>query len=100
MPNIFPMLIGAYQKPAKKSPVPKKGGEPAAKGGPHTQVGELDDELKEPTPAMKVKRIAHEEKLHATRQWVAGHLSDAKHAQVHRRANHAIKHAKKLGSKY
>lgn len=88
------LLSGAYQTPAKKHAVPKKGGE---KGNSHTQVGELDDEIKEPTPAMKIKRIAHEEKLHATRQWVAGHISDAKHKQIHTRAAHAIKNAHKLG---
>ena len=93
MANISVMLSGAYQKPAKKHVSPKKGGEPATTGGTHTQVGELDDEMKEPTPAMKVKRIAHEEKLHATRQWVAGHITDAHHKKVHARANHAIKHA-------
>lgn len=91
------LLSGAYQTPAKKHSVPKKGGETAAKGGTHTQVGELDDEIKEPSPAMKIKRIAHEEKLHATRQWVAGHISDAKHKQIHNRAAHAIKNAHKLG---
>jgi len=90
------LLSGAYQKPAKKHKSPKGGGEPKAIGGTDTQVGELDDEIKEPTPAMKIKRIAHEEKLHATRQWVAGHMSDAKHKQIHARAKHAIKNAHKL----
>lgn len=94
MPSV--LLMGAYQKPAKKSPVPKKGGEKAAKGGHDTQVGELDDEMKEPTPAMRIKHMAKEEKLHATRRWVSGELSDSKHAQVHRRANHAIKNAHKM----
>jgi len=94
MPSV--MLQGAYQKPAKKSKVPKKLGEAATTGGTHTQVGELDDEMKEPTPAMKVKKIAHEEKLHATRMWVAGHISDAKHKKIHSRANHVIKHAHKI----
>lgn len=90
------MLSGAYQKPAKKHSVPKKGGESATTGGPHTQVGELDDEIKEPTPAMKVKTMAHSEKLHATRRWVSGEISDAKHKQIHSRANHAIKNASKI----
>ena len=72
MPSV--MLMGAYQKPAKKSPVPKKGGE---KGNFDTQVGELDDEMKEPTPAMRIKNMAKEEKHHATRRWVSGELSTA-----------------------
>lgn len=97
MTNIASVLLqGAYQKPAKKSKVPKKGGE---KGNFDTQVGELDDEMKEPTPAMRIKRMANDEKVHATRKWVAGELTDKGHAQVHRRANHAIKNARKLGAK-
>jgi hypothetical protein len=95
MTNIAPMLSGAYQKPAKKPRQPK-GGE---KGNFDTQVGELDDEMKEPSPAMRIKRIAQDEKVHATRKWVAGELTDRQHAQAHRRANHAIKNAHKLGSR-
>ncbi len=94
MPSV--LLLGAYQKPSKKHTVPKKGGESAATGGKNTQVGELDDEFKEPSPAMKVKKMAHDEKLHATRRWVSGEISDAKHKQIHNRANHAIKNASKL----
>ena len=90
------LLSGAYQKPAKKSPVPKVLGEKAAKGGSHTQVGELDDEMREPTPAMKIKTMAHHEKREATRKWVSGEISDAKHKQIHARANHAIKNASSL----
>lgn len=90
------MLQGAYQTPAKKSKVPKVLGEKAAKGGPHTQVGELDDEIKEPTPAMKIKSMAKDEKMHATRQWIAGHMTNAAHKKVHDRANHAIKNAHKM----
>jgi hypothetical protein len=95
MPSV--LLSGAYQKPAKKSKVPKTGGEPAAKGGIHTQVGELDDEMKEPTPAMRITKAAHDEKVAATRDWIAGRMSTKKHQQAHSRANHAIKHAHKLG---
>lgn len=92
MTNLSPLLAGAYQKPQKRTKVPK----PGEKGDYHTQVGELDDEMKEPSPAMKIKKIANEEKLHATRRWVSGDLSDAQHAKVHKRANHAIKNAGKL----
>lgn len=97
MPSV--LLSGAYQKPAKKSKVPKVLGEKATTGGSHTQVGELDDTFKEPTPAMRIKRLAHDEKVHATRRWVAGEISNAQHAQVHKRAAHAIKNAHKLGKK-
>lgn len=90
------LLSGAYQKPAKKTPSPKKGGE---KGDFHTQVGEMDSTFKEPSPAMKIKRMAGDEKLHATRKWVSGEISTAKHNQIHKRAAHAIKNAHKLGSK-
>lgn len=93
------LLSGAYQKPAKKHTVPKKGGEPAATGGTHTQVGELDKEMKEPTPAMRIKRMAHDEKVHATRRWVSGEITNAQHSQIHKRAAHAIKNAHKLGKK-
>lgn len=91
MGNISPMIDGAYQKPQKKQKV--KIGE---SGNGHTQVGELDDELKEPSPAMKIKLMAHQEKLHATRKWVSGELTDRQHSKVHTRANHAIKNAHKL----
>lgn len=93
------LLSGAYQKPAEKHASPKKGGEPAATGGKHTQVGELAAVIKAPTPAMRIKSMAHDEKLHATRRWVSGEITNAKHAQIHKRADHAIKNAHKLGSK-
>lgn len=92
MPGILAGLDQPYQKPAKKHKSPKKGGET---GGSHTQVGEMDDEIKEPTAAMKVKMMAQDEKRYATRKWVAGEISDAHHKKVHNRANHVIKHAKK-----
>lgn len=96
MPGILSGLAEGYQKPAKKHKVPKHGGESGASA---TQVGELDDEMKEPTPAMRIKKDAHEEKLRATRRWVAGEISNSEHKKVHTRANHAIKHAHKLGSR-
>jgi hypothetical protein len=99
MPGILAGLGEGYQKPAKKSKVPRKGGEPAAKGGGHTQVGELDDEMKEPTPAMKAVEDAHHEKRAATREWVAGRMSSRKHKEVHARANHIIKHPQRYFGK-
>lgn len=92
MPGILAGLGEGYQKPAKKHKSPKKGGE---KGDFHTQVGELDDEMKEPSPAMKMKKAAQDEKHYATRDWVAGRISTKKHKMIHSRANHVIKHAHK-----
>ena len=93
MPGILAGLGEGYQKAAKKHKSPRKGGEMVSG---HTQVGELDDEMKEPTPAMKVKEDAHSEKRMATRDWVAGRISTKKHKQIHSRANHVIKNAHKL----
>jgi hypothetical protein len=90
------LLSGAYQKPAKRTKSPKKGGET---GDFHTQVGELDDEMKEPSPAMKITKAAHDEKHTATRDWVAGRMSTRKHSQVHSRANHVIKHPERYFGK-
>jgi hypothetical protein len=88
------MPVSPKQVSAKKHKVPKIGGE---KGTFFTQVGELDDEAKEPTPAMRIKRNAHDEKVYATRDWVAGRINNKKHSEIHSRANHAIKNAHKLG---
>lgn len=97
MPGILAGLGEAYQKPAKKHKATKSVGET---GSYHTQVGELDDEMKEPTPAMKYVKAAHDEKEKATRDWVAGRMSTKKHQQVHSRANHVIKHPERyLGKK-
>lgn len=93
MPGILAGLGEGYQKPAKKHKSPKKGGE---SGDFHTQVGELDDEMKEPTPAMKIKKAAVDEKHYATRDWIAGRISDKHHKKVLSRANYAIKNAHKL----
>jgi hypothetical protein len=91
MPGILGNLMPP--KPAKKHEVPKKGGE---NGHFHTQVGELDDEAKEPTPAMKIKKAAVNEKHYATQDWIAGRISDKHHKKVHSRANFVIKNAHKL----
>lgn len=99
MPGILAGLSEGYQKPSKKHKSPKKGGEPATTGGPHTQVGELDDEMKEPSPAMKAVEDAHHEKRMATRDWIAGRMSTKKHTQVHSRANHIIKHPERYFGK-
>jgi hypothetical protein len=90
-----PLLVAGFNKAAKP---PKK--EKAKKGetSSHaTQVGELAGEYKEPTPSMRIKKAAQDEKVHATRRWVSGEISDKQHTTAHRRANHAIKNAHKLG---
>jgi len=88
--------LAPYQKPAKKHKAEKSKGEKSTTGGSHTQVGELDDEYKEPTPAMKIKKTAQDEKHYATRDWIAGRISDKHHKKVHSRANYAIRNAHKL----
>lgn len=94
-----PLLVAGFNKGGKS---PKKDGKPKM-GEPTnyagSQVGELASAYKEPTPAMRIKRAAGDEKVNATRKWVAGEISDKQHTQAHKRANHAIKNAHKLGSK-
>lgn len=46
---------------------------------------------KVPTHREKEKDLARSEKLNATREWIAGHMSTAKHAAVHHRANRVIR---------
>lgn len=92
-----PLLVAGFNKAAKST---KK--ETAKKGetaGHVTQVGELAGGYKEPTPAMRIKRVAQDEKHNATRKWISGEITAKQHDGVHKRANHAIKNAHKLGSK-
>lgn len=96
MPGLLAGMGEGYQKPAKKHKVPKVLGEKATTGGGHTQVGEMDDEIKQPTPAMKMKEDAHSAKRMATRDWVEGRISTTKHNQIHKRANHVMKNAHKM----
>lgn len=49
-----------------------------------------------PTGPELTVQAAHDEKVHATRKWVAGEISSAKHKQIHARANHVIKAKGKL----
>lgn len=92
-----PLLVAGFNKGGKSPKKEKVNRGPST--GSDTQVGELASAYKEPTPAMRIKRTAGDEKVHATRRWIAGEISDKQHTQAHRRANHAIKNAKKLGSK-
>lgn len=41
-------------------------------------------------------QAAHDEKVHATRKWVAGEISNKAHAEIHRRADHVIKKKGKM----
>ncbi len=89
--NHSPLLVAGFNKgakPPKKAGKPKMG-EPGLMGG--TQVGELASAYKEPTPAMRIKKAAQEEKHHATRRWIAGEITDKHHKMVHARANKVIK---------
>jgi hypothetical protein len=44
-----------------------------------------------PTPAQRAVENASHSKVRATENWVDGHISSAKHAQIHARANKVIK---------
>lgn len=44
-----------------------------------------------PTGPELTVQAAHDEKVHATRKWVAGEISNKKHADIHKRADHVIK---------
>jgi hypothetical protein len=46
---------------------------------------------KEPTPHQRMKMHAREEKIHATRKWVAGEITTKQHMGVHARANAVLK---------
>ena len=47
--------------------------------------------VKEPTPRQRMKMHAKEEKIHATRKWVAGEISTKQHDGVHARADAVLK---------
>jgi hypothetical protein len=44
-----------------------------------------------PTGPERAVQAAHDEKVHATREWVAGRISSREHAAVHKRADYVIK---------
>lgn len=87
-----PLLVAGFNKGAKeKKPSKQKKGETT---GYATQVGELAGAYKEPTPAMKIKKAAQDEKHHATRRWIAGEISNKVHDTIHARADKVIKNPK------
>lgn len=47
-----------------------------------------------PSSAERMVQAAHDEKVNATRDWVAGRMTSAKHSKVHARANSVIKQHK------
>ena len=47
--------------------------------------------VKEPTPHQRMKMHAKEEKIQATRKWVAGEITTKQHLGVHARANAVLK---------
>jgi hypothetical protein len=49
------------------------------------------DSYKEPSPAERTVSRAHDAKVSATDSWVRGEISNAKHDQIHSRANKVIK---------
>ena len=89
MPSILTALMAP---PASKMKDPKAkraktGEKPKAMTG--QQHGELPS-FKEPTPAQRMKQVARDEKVHATRRWIAGELDNKKHAGIHERANRVL----------
>jgi hypothetical protein len=76
-------------KKAPKDPVQKraKTGENEATGG--QQHGELRDNSV-PTHRQQLMEEARYQKRNATREWIAGRLSNKKHAGIHERANHVL----------
>jgi hypothetical protein len=84
-----PLLVAGFNKAAKSPNKEKvKKGETA---NHDTQVGELAGAYKEPTPTMRIKKAAQEEKHHATRRWIAGEISNKVHDTIHARADKVIK---------
>jgi len=48
-------------------------------------------EFKMPTHRERLHMAAHDEKLHATREWIGGRISTRKHNMIHARANKILK---------
>lgn len=87
-----PLLVAGFNKAAKSNKKEKvKKGETSNHA---TQVGELAGAYKEPTPAMRIKRAAQDEKHTATRRWIAGEISNKVHDTIHARADKVIKSPK------
>jgi hypothetical protein len=87
-------LIAALMAPDSKKKVkdPKPKREKTGEKAP-SMTGQQHGELpayKEPTPAQRMKSAARDAKVHATRQWVMGELSNKKHAGIHARANRVL----------
>jgi hypothetical protein len=84
---------GEQKRSAKKSP--EKVGRPApsaVEGVPDHHLHKVPmPEYKPPSDAERMVGAAKEEKIHATREWVAGRMTTAKHGMVHSRANSIIK---------
>jgi hypothetical protein len=87
-------LIAALLAPDSKKKVkdpkvkrPKTGEKAESMTG--QQHGELQG-YKEPTPRQRMKMDARDSKVHATRRWVMGELSNKQHAGIHARANRVL----------
>jgi hypothetical protein len=89
-------LIAALLAPAgdskKKIKDPKSKREKTGEKAP-SMTGQQHGELqgyKEPTPHQRMKQAARDAKVHATRRWVEGELSNKAHAGIHARANRVL----------
>jgi hypothetical protein len=54
------------------------------------------DHYAPPTGPERTVQAAHDEKVHATRKWVSGEISNAEHSKIHARADHVIKKKGKM----
>lgn len=80
-------MPGEQDKPMVKTKPNKKGDVAAGK-----QAMPVDPTIyKPPTHGQRLKAAARDEKVHATRRWVAGEMSTKQHSQVHARANKVLK---------
>lgn len=95
-------LLEALKPSAKKVKDPKK--QPKRKPGqttmgeaPYSQTGQQHGALegaKMPSPQQQMKKDikqgARDSKVHATRRWVMGELSNKEHAGIHARADRVL----------
>jgi hypothetical protein len=97
-----PLLIAAFQpnplKKAKGASKKVKRGEPETGPSPKGGWGQFGEEAgasgppyEPPTHTERMREQAKEEKLTATRNWVAGRIPSAEHDEIHSRANHVLR---------
>lgn len=98
----YPLLVAGFEKPKRAAKTPRKvmksKGEKSVTASSNTQVGELAySEPKPPSHQKMMKNMAREQKLHATRRWISGELSNSAHKRAHARADSVLKGSKYFG---